>query len=391
MNPAVSFRELGLPVGRILGKYTPAYLKLLLRTYVASFPTQRVQLATATDGLRGPVRHDCTADVCAPFLEVEDDCICRWTGNVHHCPSSGGCSESVIGNRNRVCTLTGRVTGIDETDMPESVLNDRTDGCGDDGDDEAYAYSARNGSECDRDAEDREAAAVDVSRYRSMIAQAVQSSAKKRSEPVEMEAAPTAAASVPASRCACDDNDTEDRPVVAKKPRIAFSGRIFAAPGEKQISLSELRSLALGVVRRVLKRESVIVSDDTEFDYDAIVEDNIMYLWTEVVSTEHYKAHSQSYPFHFHCVVILHEMINGYPVFDSEGVLRHLIVKQTGFDQLIPGVEAIDLGEFNRGRVLNHKAFIGACKFFKESIKEIMHRRPHALQKLLARESTPRT
>lgn len=354
----LQFAELGLPVGKILGGYTVSYLRLLLRTYVASFPTQSVDRNTP---LRRPVRHDCTSGVCSPFLEVDDDCLCRWSGNVHRCPSSGGCSESIIGTRNRVCTLTGRVTSIDETDVPLSVFQDYMAH----GDDEGVQYTEQ-ASTLDED----------VDGQWNVAPKAAQSAPVPNAELLAPEAS------------ACAPEEQEPR---TKRARIAQKGRICPAPGERSNLFSELRSTALGIVRRVLKRDTLSFEEDTDFCYDMIVEDNIMYLWTEVASTEHYKARSQSYPFHFHCLVILHEMINGFPLFGGNGELHHLIPKQPGFDALIPNVEAIQLGEFNRGRVLNHRSFIGACKFFKESIMEITTQRPHALQKLLARESTPRT
>jgi len=354
-------KEIGIPMRRLVGHYTIHRLQYLLKRFIVSFP-----IVPVTKASRARTRHDCSRAQCMPLLELGDDVMCRWTGNIHHCPA-GGCDHSIIGRSYRTCALTARASNMDESQLPLSAFMDSNFG-GDDNDDAEYRPRGRD------DFDTEENVMMDLSHGDASAREFVAIAAKEEDERKLGQAtvATPNSNSIPIPPPVTVVSQQSVNPT----SRVAHKGRLFRAG-----IMSTLQGLALGLVRTVLGMSATNFNNDP-MPYTQIVDENILYLWTEVASTQKYRSSSLSYPFHFHCVVVLNYMIDG---FHHEG--QWVIPRIPEAATRIPSVSDMDLGAYGKGRTLTHTAFTNANKFFRSCMKEVIAR-PNALKHLVERVST---
>jgi hypothetical protein len=368
----------GASVARYLGRYMSYSRALyLLKKFIVSYPSVRVA-TTARSSFAPLVRHQCTRASCSPFIEVSEDYVCRTSGYIHRC-ASGGCTRGVVCSTERICALTGNaVTLMDASgeswkgmreyeDVGKSRGSRKRADCDDDeGDYGVYMSCARPRSDVSKevvdDDDDYDDVADEVDGIDNLIGEG--GAAGDRTETGDEKGAADGNAAATAAQ----------RPL--KRPRVAHQGRVMTAGLVPKLILEGLR-----IVREVLQRSSIPMSEDG-FPYTTVVDDGIVYLWTEVASTSVYQAKSQRYRFLMHCIVILRFMCKG---FLEQGVF--IIPPVAEVEQVLRPVSDIVVVQGGRRSVIKHGAFTRANKFFRACMKEILQR-PGALACLCERRST---
>jgi hypothetical protein len=350
------------------------FVFFLLKKYITHHPVVPMYAAVARN-----TPHKCT-NQCT-FLEYADVFVCASTGILHHCTKMR-CKNKVIAREGYVCTLTGRPVGdTDETVLPKWArfsYDDSMDGPGDREYCGAYDYDEGGAAAGD------EAADLGEDDEHTGDAHAIE------------QEVPLSAASDSMDAASSSVNDKQPIHAAQPKPkkrkvsasagvtRIAKAGRIETDPH----LINKLELDALAIVRSVLKRDGTEWSND-DFPYDVVVKD-ILFLWVEIISTAHYKKHSQKYHFEIHCIVILFFIKDG---FNYNGTF---IIKEN--KTLVSGLPKFEKIPTLR-KAPNHRVITGngvrkpgeytkAEKFFRMCFLEILTSRVDALSHLTHRMHT---
>jgi hypothetical protein len=167
---------------------------------------------------------------------------------------------------------------------------------------------------------------------------------------------------------------------------IAVNGRVHD-PGV----LDNLRHMAREAMHTLFKPGTI---DPLSSDMQEFINDTILYLWSEVVSTNHFKRSSQSYSFAAHCQVILKCTQTGLFESTTDTKERLCIVRlRRDWAPLLQPQGNQAMRQKFQGRFLDAGTYTRMATYFKDCIREIIHTRggDRARRQLASRFSTTTT